>query len=71
MGVGGSDAMRVSKRGIASGSERRVIQNAKGFALWLNTRSEVRLCEVVGGRGRVITDSGTVNWDLAVSNMFT
>lgn len=30
MGVDGSDAMRVSNRGCASGSERRVIQNANG-----------------------------------------
>ena len=30
MGVGGSDDILVSNNGIASGSDRRVIQNAKG-----------------------------------------
>jgi hypothetical protein len=32
MGVGGSDEALVSNNGIASGSERLVIQNAKGVA---------------------------------------
>lgn len=30
MGVGGNEDILVSNSGIASGSERRVIQNAKG-----------------------------------------
>lgn len=67
MGVGGSEAILVSNIGIASGSERRVIQKANGDASWLNTRSDDPVNGSVGAGGRSITDSGIVNCWFAVS----
>lgn len=41
MGVGGREAFRVSKSGVLSGSNLRVIQNSKGFELKLKAKSEL------------------------------
>ena len=56
-----------------------MIQNANGDASKLNTRSELFLCiervrvwvGVWVGGDREMTEDGMVNWDFAVSNMFT
>ena len=61
------------------GSVRLVIQNANGDGSKLNTRSELFLCIervrdwvwVWVGGDREMTEDGMVNWDLAVSKMFT
>ena len=71
MGVGGSDDMRVSKIGIPSGSERRVIQNANGKDSYSNIRSDLSTKDVVEDRRGSTIDSGTVNCCRALSYILT
>jgi hypothetical protein len=71
IGVAGREEILVSKRGLASGSERRVIQKANGEESKLKTKSEEFTKDVSGGAGRAMMSCGMVYCLLAVSKILT